>query len=352
MCLIPQLLVLLTLLASGPIFKVDALLAAPRHAQEVTDYASHFNHGGELIQQMRFHDAVAEFREALRLKPDYLPAHQAIAVGYAMTQCFELSWQEVSFVRKAGAEMPEKFADALTEEISEKDAAVKRKTNERELLSAQKAAAGEPKKAAAQALLSHAFLRVGDFAAAQKEADLTLQLNPTEPEAHFVLASILGGDPPTNQQALPHLKLYLENVSRVASVFPDIAQAYWMLGDMYARMQKEAQAISAYEDGLKVDPVNAHLLNNAAWHYATASDTSVRNPQKALTYAQKAVAVTKEAKSGVLDTLGESLYANGRFDEAIAAEKKALAISPDNDLFGDQLKKFQKAKQNTASPKP
>ena len=64
------------------------------------------------------------------------------------------------------------------------------------------------------------------------------------------------------------------------------------------------------------------------------------------------MAVTKEAKSGVLDTLGESLYANGRFDEAIAAEKKALATSPDNDLFGDQLKKFQKAKQNTASPKP
>ncbi len=352
MCLIPQLLVLLTLLTSGPIFKVDALLAAPRHAQEVTDYASHFNHGGELIQQMRFHDAVAEFREALRLKPDYLPAHQALAVGYAMTQCFELSWQEVSFVRKAGAEMPEKFADALTEEISEKDAAVKRETNERELLSAQKAAAGEPKKAAAHALLSHAFLRVGDFAAAQKEADLTLQLNPTEPEAHFVLASILGGDPPTNQQALPHLKLYLENVSRVASVFPDIAQAYWMLGDMYARMQKEAQAISAYEDGLKVDPVNAHLLNNAAWHYATASDTSVRNPQKALTYAQKAVAVTKEAKSGVLDTLLASPYTRMAASMKLLRRRRALAISPDNDLFGDQLKKFQKAKQNTASPKP
>jgi tetratricopeptide (TPR) repeat protein len=175
MCSRPQLLVLLTLLVSGPVFQGDALLAVPRHAQEATDYASHFNHGGELIQQMRFHDAVAEFREALRLKPDYLPAHQALAVGYAMTQCFDLSWREVSFVRKAGAEMPERFADALAEEISEKDAADKREKNVRELLSAQKIAAVEPKKAAAHALLSHAFARTGDFSAAQKEADLALR---------------------------------------------------------------------------------------------------------------------------------------------------------------------------------
>lgn len=347
-----RLLVPLALLASGFFLAGDASLASPRHPQEATEYASHFNQGSELMRQMRFHDAVAEFREALRLNPGYLPAHQALAVGYAITQCFDLSWLEVSFVRKTGSEMPDNLTHALADEISENDAAHKREANAHELSSSQKSVAEEPKNATAHARLSHAFARTGDFPAAQKEADLALQLNPMEPEAHFVLATMLGGDPPTNQQALPHLKLYLENVARTPPASPDIPQAYWMLGNLYRHMEKETQSISAYEDGLKVDPENPHLLNNAAWFYATASDTTLRNPPKALAYAQKAAAVTKEAKSLVLDTLGESFYASGRFDEAIAAEKKAMALSPENDLYGDQLKKFQKAKQNAASPKP
>ena len=342
----------LAFLASGLFLAVETLPASPQPGQEAADYASHFNHGGELMQQMRFHDAVAEFREALRLNPAFLPAHQALIVGYAITNCADLSWREVDVVRKGGGEVADKFTRLLEEEISEKDAAAKRESNALELVAARKAAADEPKNAASHARLSHGFERSGDFSAAQKEADVALQLNPMEPEAHFVLGTLLEGDPPTNQQALPHLKIYLQNVSRTSGPPADIAEAGWVLGDIYRRMEKENQAIVAYEDGLKVDPENSHLLNNAAWLYATASDTSLRNPAKALAYAQKAVAVTKEGKSAVLDTLGESFYVNGRFDEAIATEKKAIALSPDNDLYADQLKKFQKAKQSAASPKP
>lgn len=343
-------LIPLAFLAVGFFLAVEPLPASPQSGQEATDYASHFNHGGELMQAMRFHDAVAEFREALRLNPAYLPAHQALIVGYAITNCADLSWQEVDLVRKGGGEVPDKFTRLLQDEISEKDAAAKRERNALELAAAQKAAAEEPKNAALHARLSRGFEKTGDFPAAQKEADLALQLNPMEPDAHLVLARLLAGDPPTNQQSLSHLKLYLQNVARTPGASADIAEANWMLGDVYKHMEKEGQAIAAYEDGLKVDPENSHLLNNAAWSYATASDTSLRNPAKALAYAQKAAAVTKEAKSNILDTLGESFYVNGRFDDAIAAEKKAITLSPDNDLFADQLKKFQKAKQNAVKP--
>jgi tetratricopeptide (TPR) repeat protein len=348
----PQFLIPFALLTSGLFLAATAPPASAHHPQEATDFASHFNHGGEMMQQMRYHDAVAEFREAVRLNPGYLPGHQALAVGYAITQCFDLSWQEVALLRQAGTQLPDEFMRGLGEEISEKDAAAQREANSKELASAREAAAREPKNAEARARLGNALAKTGDFPAAQKEADMALQLNPKEPKAHLVLATILGGDPPTRQESLPHLKLYLQNVARTPAASPDIARAYLQLADFHGRMNQESQAISAYEDGLKVEPENSVILNNAAWLYATASDTSLRNPQKALAYAQKAVAITKEEKSTFLDTLGESFYANGRFDEAIAAEKKAIALSPDSDLYADQLKKFQKGKQNAAAPKP
>lgn len=331
---------------------VTSLRANPGPPQEATDYASHFNHGGQLFQQMRIRDAVVEFREAIRLEPSYLPAHQALAVGYAMSQRFDLAWQEVALVRHAKGDLPPAFLRTLGEELPEKDAAAKREANSAELAAAQKAVDSAPKDTAAIARLSRAFLNLGDFPAAQKQADLALQLNPKEPMAQFVLATLLALDPPTFQEALPHLKLYLQNAPRDASTSADVAQACWMLGDLYRRSEKEAPALAAYEDGLKVEPENFHILNNAAWLYATASDASLRDPKKALAYAQKAVALTNSAKSTLLDTLGESYYVNGRYDDAIATEKKAIALSPENDLYADQLKKFQKAKQSQDAPKP
>ena len=88
------------------------------------------------------------------------------------------------------------------------------------------------------------------------------------------------------------------------------------------------------------------MLNNAAWTYASAQDASLRNPEKALEYARKAVAISKGAKANFLDTLAEALYANGLFDEAVATEKKALSLDPQYEFFPDQLKKFQAAQRH------
>jgi len=65
-------------------------------------------------------------------------------------------------------------------------------------------------------------------------------------------------------------------------------------------------------------------LNEVAWTYAT--DSALRNPQAALDYATKAVAAEKDNPM-YLDTLAEAQYANGKFEDAVSTEQKALALA-------------------------
>ena len=325
---------------------------APRAAQEATDYASHFNRGQELMRQMRFHEATAEFREAVRVNPDYLPAQQALTVGYFITQNSALAWKQVELLRKYNVNLPEDFLQHLSKSLSEAEAAKQEEEIEKNLAAAQKAASEHPDNAALLAALATALDKAGDYPAAQRAANQALQLDPSQPEAHLLLGRILGGEPPTSQQAIPHLQMYLQNAPRTPKNSKELADAYQMLASVFGRTGQEAKSLAANEEGLKSIPDDDVMLNNAAWTYASAQDASLRNPQKALEYARKAVAISKGEKAGFLDTLAEALYANGMFDEAAATEKKALSMDPQNEFFPDQLKKFQAAQRQAHQSKP
>lgn len=327
-------------------------LSASRPAQEAADYALHFNHGQELLQQMRIHEATAEFREAARLNPGYLPAQQALAISYAATENSVLAWKQVRLLRQSRIDLPKEFLQELGKTLSEAEAVKQMEELEKKLAAAQKAVAEHPNNPTLLAALGTALDKMGDYAAAKRAADQALQLEPKEPEAHFLLGSMLGGEPPTSEQAIPHLKLYLQNVRRTPDTAKEVAQAYNMLASVYGRTGREAEALATNEEGLKFAPDDDMMLNNAAWSYAAALDASLRDPQKALAYARKAVTNSKGGNAAVLDTLAEALYANSLFDEAVATEKKALALDPQSEIYRDQLKKFQAAQQRAQQPRP
>jgi len=313
-------------------------------AQEATDYAAHFNRGQESMQQMKFHDAASEFREAARLNPDYLPAQQALAVAYAVNQNFAMAWRQIRHLRQSKVDLPEEFVRRLRESLSESEADKQLQKIDSDLASAQKSAAEHPEDPALQAAWGTALGGAGDYAAALRAAERALVLDSTQPEAHFLLGSMLGGEPPNSEQAIPHLKMYLQHVPHTPENAKNITRAYAMLGDIYGRSGREKQALEAYEEGIKTATDEDELWNNASWIYSAAQDASLRNPQKALAYARKAVAMSNGKKAHILDSLGEALYANGLFDEAVATEKKAIALEPGEDIYADQLKKFQAAK--------
>ena len=121
---------------------------------------------------------------------------------------------------------------------------------------------------------------------------------------------------------------------------PYNAKLYSTLGDLYFARKQYAETIEAYEQAIKLQSENVQVLNNLAWLYATCEDERFRNPKQALKLAE--TAANLEQAAYILDTLAESYFVNGMFEEAIDAEKEALRLAEKNrSYYEDQLEKFK-----------
>lgn len=117
-----------------------------------------------------------------------------------------------------------------------------------------------------------------------------------------------------------------------------------LLGDVYYSLKDYQKAIDAYERAIVENPNDAELLNNLAWLYATCEDEAFLNYPQALFLAQKAAAL--EPLAHILDTLAESLFVNGRYEEAVKTERQAVRAAEDNRLYyQNQLERFMAAQQ-------
>jgi len=123
---------------------------------------------------------------------------------------------------------------------------------------------------------------------------------------------------------------------------PDNPHLLSTLGDLYYSKQNYARTIEAYEQSIMLEPNNPKALNNLAWLLATCEVQRYRHPQRALELAQKAARL--EEAPHILDTLAESYYVNGLFEEAVAAEMRALKrAGKDRHYYEGQLKRFLEA---------
>lgn len=133
-------------------------------------------------------------------------------------------------------------------------------------------------------------------------------------------------------------------LSRQLEFNPDNSDLYVQMGDFYYDARQYDKATVAYENVLKIDPVNVHALNNLAWLLATCPDKAFRDAPKSLDLARRAVDIQKEAY--ILDTYAEALYLNSHKSQALAAAKQALEISTERkQYYKDQVTRFEKALQ-------
>jgi Zn-dependent protease with chaperone function len=146
-------------------------------------------------------------------------------------------------------------------------------------------------------------------------------------------------EPKLNNQFIE--KVLLKEIEKT----PDDSNLYLLLGDLYFKLENWEGSRDAYETSIELDPESAYVLNNLAWLYATCADEYFRNPTRALELAKQAAAI--ETSPHVLDTLAESYYVNGRYEEAIEAEKRALSMVKRNRSdYLKQLEKYEEARDN------
>ncbi|MBI3848903.1 MAG: tetratricopeptide repeat protein [Verrucomicrobia bacterium] len=71
---------------------------------------------------------------------------------------------------------------------------------------------------------------------------------------------------------------------------------------------------------------NAVAINDLAWDLATSEDPSLRDGQRAVAFAEKAVAATDRKDPRLLDTLAAAYAEFGDFSKAVSAQQEAIAL--------------------------
>jgi len=124
-----------------------------------------------------------------------------------------------------------------------------------------------------------------------------------------------------------------------------------LLGDLQYSRKLYPDAIRAYSSAIQLNPEQPETLNNLAWLLLTADNPKFQDPQRALALAKQAVIIQPSAH--ILDTLALAYWRNGFREQAVLAEKRALAQQPpDLPYYIRQLKKYSKSPPPGPLPNP
>lgn len=124
-------------------------------------------------------------------------------------------------------------------------------------------------------------------------------------------------------------ELAVVDLDQLLLVNPESARGYNQRGFVRTKQGDLEGAIADYEQALALFPRWVEVYNNIAWLLATCPDPRIRNGQKAVTLAQKAVELNPSAD--YYATLAAAHAENGAFEQAIAVQQQVREILGTNE---------------------
>jgi tetratricopeptide (TPR) repeat protein len=244
-------------------------------ARNPSCWMAHNNLGFALFQMGRTPEAMRQYREALRLKPDYAEASNNL--GFALVQTGRVP------------EAMEQYREAL-------------RLN--------------PEDAAAHNNLGYALVQTGRVPEALPQYREALRLNPALAEAHFNRGTAL-----VKVNRMPEaLREYVEALR----IKPGYAEAHFNLGCALVQAGRVSEAMPHFGEALRIKPGYAQAHNNFGFALAQAG----RVPE-AIAHYREAIRLQPDYASAYYN-LGNALLVLGRAPEAIAPCQDAVRLDSNN----------------------
>lgn len=164
-----------------------------------------------------------------------------------------------------------------------------------------------------------ALFQLGKLTDATVQYRKAVEMKPNFPEAHNNLGYCL--------MKTGHTDEAIAEYQKAVALLPGFAQAYDNLGDALRAKGQASSAIAAYQKAIAQDSQLVAPRRNLAWMLATWPDAAVRNGPQAVALAEEANQLSHGTDPKTLQTLGAAYAEAGRFPDAIATARKALALA-------------------------
>ena len=270
------------------------------------------NLGLALINQGEVAEAIALFEEAARLDPANAGTHNNLGNAYFQSRRME---EAVAHYREALRLNP-----LLADAHANLGLALLRLGKMEESLACFDAALRiNPANADTRSNLGLALTRLGRTEEGIVQYRTALQINPNHGDAHgnLGLALLQLG---CAQEAQPYLVAGLD-------ANPAHAELHASLSLLLLQQGRSQEAIDHARKALEIRPDNAPYQNNLAWMLATVPERSLREGAKAVELALQASRASGGNDPSDLDTLAAAYAESGDFEKAVETAQRALKLA-------------------------
>ena len=288
----------------------EALRVDPRHAN------AHFNLGNALAQQGHCNEAIAEYNKGLEIEPNCPSGYNNLGVTLADLGRFDgaiAHYQKALELQPDYPEAHHNFGLALANLGRLDEAAAHYRT----------ALEIKPDYFEAHNHLGVALARLGRIDEAIAEYHKALEIEAKYADAHYNLGVTLIGRGQVDE-AIAQYRKALESK-------PDYAEAHHSLAVALAGRGRVDEAITEYRKALEIKADYAEAHHNLALALAECGKAD-----EALGELQKAVEFKPDFAEAHYN-LGNALSGRGKIEEAVAQYQKAVEINPNYPEFHNNL---------------
>ena len=258
-------------------------------------------------------------------------------------------------------EMGDLWIQVLTRDDRDREtlnAAFRRKAIAEDIVGYEMMIRRDPRRRQLHDDVAQLYLEQGRATEAAAHLEASVRLDPTSPAAHFNVATAL--------TVAGRIDAAIDEYREALRLKPDYAPAHNNLGNALVSRGSSDDALQHFRDAVRLDPSNAEAHYNVgsllrargefaaagdqfraalelkpdwipavaslAWLLATAPEAAIRDPDRALRFAERAAELTERRDASALDILAAAYASAGRFDEAVATCDLAFTLKPDTAL--------------------